>query len=142
MTSELVTMGVSGVLGFIMKIMAQNSQNQHEERMYRLKEATANNDSADRAAKRVPMDVGKQIRTIMVASCVFAVFFANFIMAIYGKPTFVQVTQMQPEVLGIIPASTRQAFVELDGFLFSEVSVHCMLALISFYFGSTVKPDK
>lgn len=135
----LSAMGLSAVGGFIMQYISAQ-QKMIADRFERDKEATAilsaNNDAA---AKRVPPDVGKGMRRILVLAILFAAVVAPFITPLVGISTWAEVTQIQPASLfGLIPESTRKFFVEIPGYLFTEDTRTALLSIISFYFGASV----
>ena len=68
-------------------------------------------DNQDKAAQRVPIDLGKGVRQLIVLACLFAVVAAPFVLPFFGISTFAEFTQKQPEsFFGLIPETTRKYF--------------------------------
>jgi hypothetical protein len=123
--------------------MAQKSQDQKEifERLIAANKQTT--DNQDKAAQRVPMDVGRGIRQLIVLAVLFATMLAPFILPFFGLPTFVEVDATTPEGLfGLIPQSTRKYFVEINGFLFASETRQILVSIVGFYFGSAAASNK
>jgi hypothetical protein len=110
------------------RLMAQNKQT---------------TENQDKAAERVPLDVGKGIRQIIVLSVLFATLLAPFILPFFGLPTFVEVDAKNPEGLfGLIPETTKKYFVEVNGFLFTSETRQILVSIVGFYFGSAAAANK
>ena len=100
-------------------------------------------ENQDKAVQRVPLDVGRVVRQIIVLSVLFATFLAPFVLPFFGIPTFVEVDAKTPEGLfGLIPESTRKFFVEINGYLFTSENRQILLSIIGFYFGSAAASNK
>lgn len=143
MTPELLSLIGGGVTGFIFKYWAQRAQDQKEmfERLIKANQQTT--DNQDKAAQRVPLDVGKNVRRLIVLTCLFAVVAAPFVLPFFGIPTFAEFTQDQPQsFFGLIPETSRRYFVEIPGYLLAQENRQVLLAIVGFYFGSAVKGDK
>ena len=132
-----------GATGFLFRYMAQKAQDQKEmfnQLMAANKQTTENQ---DKAVQRVPLDVGRVVRQIIVLSVLFATFLAPFVLPFFGIPTFVEVDAKTPEGLfGLIPESTRKFFVEINGYLFTSENRQILLSIIGFYFGSAAASNK
>ena len=142
-TPELLSLIGGGAAGFLFRYMAQKPQDQKElfERLLTANKQTTENQ--DKAAQRVPIDLGKGVRQLIVLACLFAVVAAPFVLPFFGIPTFAEYTQKQPESLfGIIPETTRNYFVEIPGYLFAEENRQVLLAVVGFYFGSAAGGNK
>ena len=143
MTPELLSLIGGGATGFLFKYWAQRAQDQKEmfDRLIKANEQTTNNQ--DKAAQRVPLDVGKNVRRFIVLTCLFAVVAAPFVLPFFGIPTFAEFSQKQPEsFFGLIPETTRRYFVEIPGYLLAQENREVLLAVVGFYFGSAVSGDK
>ena len=143
MTPELLSLIGGGVTGFLFKYWAQRAQDQKEmfERLIKANAQTTENQ--DKAAQRVPLDVGKNVRRLIVLTCLFAVVAAPFVLPFFGIPTFAEFSQKQPESLfGLIPETTRRYFVEIPGYFLAQENREVLLAVVGFYFGSAVTGDK
>ena len=121
----------------------QKMQYLQEERAWYRGNVDQATQTADKAAARVDDESGKRTRRLIVLSCLFAISLASFILPFFGHSTFAEVTQQNPEALfGLIPASTKKFFVEIPGYLLVEENRQALLAIISFYFGASVRGDK
>jgi hypothetical protein len=140
---ELISLVGGAATGFLFRYMAQKSQDQKEifERLIAANKQTTENQ--DKAAQRVPLDMGKGIRQLIVLSVLFATLLAPFILPFFGLPTFVEVDATTPEGLfGLIPESTRKYFVEINGFLFASETRQILVSIVGFYFGSAAASNK
>lgn len=142
MTPELISLIGGGVVGFLFKYWAQRAQDQKEifERLIKANAQTTENQ--DKAVKRVPIDVGRNVRRLIVLSCLFAVVAAPFVLPFFGIPTFVELKQDQPEGLfGVIPKTYKYYFIEVPGYFLAKENREVLLAVVGFYFGSSVKGE-
>lgn len=140
---ELISLVGGAATGFLFRYMAQKSQDQKEmfERLMAANKQTTENQ--DKAVARVPLDLGKGIRQLIVLSVLFATLLAPFILPFFGLPTFVEVDATTPEGLfGLIPESTRKYFVEVNGFLFASETRQILVSIVGFYFGSAAASNK
>ena len=142
-STELISLIGGGATGCLFRYMAQKAQDQKEmfnQLMAANKQTTENQ---DKAVQRVPLDVGRVVRQIIVLSVLFATFLAPFVLPFFGIPTFVEVDAKTPEGLfGLIPESTRKFFVEINGYLFTSENRQILLSIIGFYFGSAAASNK
>jgi len=142
-TPELLSLIGGGVTGFLFRYMAQKAQDQKElfQQMMAANKQTTDNQNA--AAERVPLDVGKFVRQLIVLSVLFGSILAPFVLPFFGIPTFVEVDAKTPEGLfGLFPESTRKFFVEVNGYLFTSESRQVLLSIVGFYFGSAAASNK
>lgn len=142
-TPELISLVGGAAVGFLFRYMAQKAQDQKElfQRMMDANKRTTENQ--DKAVQRVPLDVGKGIRQVIVLSVLFATLLAPFILPFFGLPTFVEVDATQPEGLfGLFPQTTRKYFVEVNGFLFASETRQILVSIVGFYFGSAAASNK
>ena len=141
--TEVVSLIAGGATGFLFRYMAQKSQDQKEmfERLMAANKQTTENQNT--AAERVPLDVGKGVRQIIVLAILFGTFLAPFVLPFFGVPTFVEVDATTPEGLfGLFPQYTKKFFVEINGYLFTSENRQILLAVIGFYFGSASAANK
>ena len=141
--TEVVSLIAGGAVGFLFRYMAQKSQDQKEmfERLMAANRQTTENQNT--AAERVPLDVGKGVRQIIVLAILFGTFLAPFVLPFFGVPTFVEVDATSPEGLfGLFPQYTKKFFVEINGYLFTSENRQILLAVIGFYFGSASAANK
>jgi hypothetical protein len=143
MPTELISLLGGGVTGFLFRFWAQRAQDQ-KEMFQRLIEANRQTtENQDKAVQRVPIDLGKGVRQLIVLACLFAVVAAPFVLPFFGIPTFAEYTQKQPEsFFGLIPETSRKYFVEIPGYLFAEENRQVLLAVVGFYFGSASGGNK
>jgi hypothetical protein len=140
---ELISLVGGSATGFLFRFMAEKRQDQKEmfERLMAQNKQTTENQ--DKAAERVPLDIGKGIRQIIVLSVLFATLLAPFILPFFGLPTFVEVDAKNPEGLfGLIPETTKKYFVEVNGFLFTSETRQILVSIVGFYFGSAAAANK
>ena len=143
MPTELISLIGGSLTGFIFKFMAQKSQDQKEifERLIAANKQTTENQ--DKAAKRVPLDVGKGVRQLIVLTVLFGTIAAPFILPFFGVPTFVEVDSSNPEALfGLIPETTKKYFVEINGYLYTSENRQILVAIVGFYFGTAAAGRK
>ena len=137
MPLELITMIGGSVVGFIFRYMAERAKERAEIYKMALGMKKAEDDSADKAAKRVPIDVGKWVRRAIVASVLFAVILAPFILSIMGYYTIVEVETEKPTwFFGLFGGGTEVMFVELKGYLMLPEVRQTLSAIVGFYFGN------
>jgi hypothetical protein len=76
-TPELISLVGGAATGFLFRYMAQKAQDQKEifERLIAANKQTTENQ--DKAAERVPLDVGKGIRQLIVLAVLFATLLAS-----------------------------------------------------------------
>ena len=142
-TPELVSLVGGAATGFIFRYMAQKAQDQKEifERLIAANKQTTENQ--DKAAQRVPIDLGKGIRQLIVLAILFATLLAPFILPFFGLPTFVEVDARSPEGLfGLIPETTRKYFVEVNGFIYASETRQILVSIVGFYFGTAAAGNK
>jgi hypothetical protein len=142
-SSELISMVAGGATGFLFRYMAQKSQDQKEifERLIQANKQTTENQN--KAAERVPLDAGRVVRQIIVLTVLFGAFAAPFILPFFGVPTFIEVDVKNPEGLfGLIPETSRKAFVEINGFFWSSENREILLSIVGFYFGTAAANRK
>ncbi len=137
MTLELITMIGGSVVGFIFRYMAERAKERAEIYKMALGLKKAEDDSADKAAKRVPIDVGKWVRRLIVCAILFAVILAPFLLSIFGYSTIVEVETTNPDWLfGLFGGGTEVMFVELKGYLMLPEVRQTLSAIVGFYFGN------
>jgi hypothetical protein len=143
LTPEFLSLIGGSLVGFIFRHMAEKRQNDKElfERLIAANAQTTSNQ--DKAAQRVPIDLGKGIRQIIVLSILFATLIAPFILPFFGVPTFIEVDARSPETMfGLIPEYTQKFFVEINGFLYTSENRQILVSIIGFYFGSAAASAK
>ena len=96
MPIELITMIGGSITGFIFRYLAERAKERAEFYKMAIGMKEAEDNSADRAAKRVPIDVGKWVRRAIVVTILFGVIAAPFILSILGYSTVVEVETENP----------------------------------------------
>ena len=113
MSLELITMIGGTVVGFIFRYLAERAKERHEIYKRAIGWKKAMDDSADKAAERVPIDAGKWVRRIIVSCVLFAVVLAPFVLSILGYSTVVEVETQNPEWLVMVGVCTHLGCVPL-----------------------------
>lgn len=137
LTPEFLSLIGGSLVGFLFRHMAEKRENEKQmfERIIGLSKQS--NENYDSAAKRVPIDVGKGIRRLIVLTILFATMMAPFILPFFGIPTFIEVDQVNPDRLfGLVPSYTQKFIVEINGFLYASENRQILLSIVGFYFGS------
>jgi hypothetical protein len=94
-------------------------------------------ENQNQAVQRVGIDAGRAVRQLIVLTVLFGAFAAPFILPFFGIPTFVEVDVKNPEGLfGLIPATAKKGFVEINGFFWSSENREILLSIVGFYFGT------
>jgi hypothetical protein len=143
MNPELISLIAGSATGFIFRHMAEKRQND-QENFKRLLEANARtNANADSAIKRIPADVGKGVRRLIVLLVLFGTIVAPFVLPFFGIPTIVEVSTTHPEVLfGLIPERKEIIFQQVNGYLFTQENRQILVSIVGFYFGNAAAGNK
>ena len=137
MSLELMTMIGGTIVGFIFRYMAERAKERHEIFQRAIGWKKAEDASADKAAKRVPVDVGKWVRRAIVMCVLFGVILAPFLLSLLGYSTVVEVETVNPEYFfGLFGGGTEVLFVELEGYLMVPEVRQTLTAIVGFYFGN------
>ncbi len=137
MPFELITMIGGSIVGFIFRYMAERAKERHEIFQRAIGWKKAEDESADKAAKRMPVDAGKWVRRVIVASILFGVILAPFILSLMGHSTIVQIEEEKSTWLfGLFGGGTEVMFVELKGYLMVPEVRQTLTAIVGFYFGN------
>ena len=143
MSVELITMAAGGLAGFIFRYLAERAKERAEIYKMAIGMKKAQDESADKAAKRVPIDAGKWVRRAIVCAILFAVVLAPFILSLTGYSTIVQVETEAPTWLfGLFGGGTEISFVEMKGYLMIPEVRQALTAIIGFYFGNAAAKTK
>jgi hypothetical protein len=140
---ELLSMLGGGITGFVFRYLAEKRDNDKQlfERLIALNEQKEK--AKDNAVKRVPIDIGKGVRQLIVLTVLFATLAAPFVLPFFGIPTFVEVQAESPEYfLGFIPSFNKTFFVEINGYLYAGEYRQILLSIVGFYFGSASAGNK
>ena len=133
MTLELIAMLGGGISGFVMRLIASQAEAQGRALESALKLQGAADDSADRAAAR---NGGVWVRRLIAVSILFAVIVAPFIMSIIDVPLALE-NESKGGLFSILFGSNN-AYINVEGFVLLPEVRQGMLALLSFYFGSSM----
>lgn len=143
MSTELLSILGGSITGFLFRYLAQKSQDQKELFSQFIKSNTQTTENQDKAVKRVPLDLGKTVRQIIVLVVLFGTIIAPFILPFFGIPTFIEVDTTSPEsFFGLLPEYGKKFFVEVNGFLYASESRQVLLAIVGFYFGTSAAGNK
>ena len=126
---ELLSLLGGGAAGFLFKLIGTMMQNQSDLAKLAIERQTAVDDSQDRAAQRDP---GSWVRRLIVASVLFAMIGAPFILSLLGVSTFVEA---EGPVWWNPFTWLAPAFHEVKGFLILDELRTTLIALVGFYFG-------
>jgi len=140
---ELISMLGGGITGFVFRYLAEKRENDKQilERLITLNEHK--DKMINSAVKRVPIDIGKGVRQLIVLTVLFGTMAAPFILPFFGIPTIVEIDAKSPELLlGMIPEYGKKFFVELNGYLYAEEYRQILLSIVGFYFGSAAASNK
>jgi len=139
LTNPAVTMGVSAVAGFIMKLKALENARRAEERLYTLDAfkvgMSESMESADRAVDRVGA-AGKVTRRWIALLLIAAVISLVFLPGLLDKPSVIEtVKESGGWLFGLFPERTRTEFVSVQGFVHMPTLLVGFGHVIAFYFG-------
>tara|TARA_R100001163_G_scaffold38259_1_gene29177 strand:- start:1646 stop:2071 length:426 start_codon:yes stop_codon:yes gene_type:complete len=138
MSVELLAMLGGSLSGFIMKLIAAQSQSQAAQLDAILKKQGMADDSADKAAKRGGQ-AGAIVRRVIAICTLFAVIFAPFILAFFNQPVTIEANKAGG-IFGFLFGdifSKGNGWIELQGYVLLPEVRQTMLALVGFYFGSS-----
>lgn len=143
MNMELLSLIGGGITGFLFRYLAEKRQSEADNFSRLIAILDKNKETQDAAASRVPIDVGKITRRIIVICILFSSVLAPFVAPLFGMQTFIETNENNPESLfGIIPEYTRKVFVQLHGFVYTQEMKQTLLAIVGFYFGSASASNK
>ena len=128
---ELLSLLGGGIAGFIFRLIGTITQRQADLTEMAIKTRLSLDQSHDKASKRDP---GSWVRRLIVASVLFAIVGAPFVLAILGIPTTVETSG--PDWWN--PFSWFASnWEEIHGFLILQEVRTTLLALVGFYFGGS-----
>ena len=145
-SNPTVTMAISAVAGFLMKLKALDNERRQQERLQTLEafkvgmsESTA---SADAAAARTPSNYGRASRRFIAFALVAAVIALVFVPGLLDKPSVIQTTkEVGGWLFGLFPGQTKTEFVSVQGFVHMPALLIGFGHVIAFYFGqAAAKP--
>lgn len=128
MTPELIAMFGGSVVGFIMKLIAAQQQNQAAQFEMMLKKQELADASADKAASRG----GVWMRRLITASVLFAIIVVPAVIAF----TDIGVS-IQRETKGFLGLFSGTKWETIGGYVILPEVRQTTLAIVGFYFGSS-----
>lgn len=136
--AEILSLLGGAVSGFIFKYMAQAQADRAAAFDQLLKQQSANDDSADKAEKRVSSDskAGFWIRRVIVLAILFGVILGPFLLALLNKPITVEVLTPVKSFLGLWNFGGTTKFYELQSYLLIPEVRQALMCIIGFYFGN------
>lgn len=143
LTPEFLSLIGGSLTGFLFRHIAEKRQNDKQafERLIALNNKS--NENYKKAVERVPIDVGKGIRRMIVLAVMFSTLIAPFVLPFFGIPTFIEIDQINPErFFGFSPEYTQKFIVEINGFLYTAENRQILVSIIGFYFGSAAAGAK
>mgnify|MGYP003123996863 CR=1 FL=1 len=133
MSIELLAMLGGSLSGFVMKLIAAQSQAQAAQLDGILKKQGIADKSADKAMARTGQ-AGAIVRCTL-----FAVIFAPFILAFFNEPVTIEANKAGG-IFGFLFGdlfAKGNGWIELQGYVLLPEVRQTMLALVGFYFGSS-----
>lgn len=133
MSIELLSMLGGGVTGFVMRLISAQAESQSRAFEAMLQKQQVSDDSADRAASRT---AGVWVRRTIAILILFAVIVAPFIFALIDVPLALE-SQRSGGIFAPLFGS-KVTYENVQGFVLLPEVRQGMLALLSFYFGSSM----
>ena len=129
LTTELLSMLVGGLAGFIFRFMATSMENQQKTTELLLQKQAVADDSADRAAMR-----GSHVgRRVLVFTVLWVLAVAPFLGAFLNIPTWVEHERAPWDLLGIFTGGWNK----LQGIIILPELRAALLAAVGFYLGGS-----
>ena len=132
MSLELISLIGGNVTGFVTRLIASQIESQQRMLEAQVKKQEVADASADAAAKR---GGGVWVRRIIACSILFAVIVAPFILALIDIPVAVEKETMVGFFSFLI---NKVQYEQVTGFILLPEVRQGMLALLGFYFGSSM----
>lgn len=122
-----------GITGFVMRLVASQSEAQGRALDAMLSKQEAVDASADKAAAR---GAGVWVRRLIAVSILFAVIIAPFIVSLINVPLAIE-KESTGGLLSFLFGKSN-GYINVEGFVLLPEVRQGMLALLSFYFGSSM----
>ncbi len=136
MAGELIQLIGGGAAGFLFKYFAEQRKAQQEALLLAIRRGQFADGSADRAARRVPLDVGKLTRRVIVFSVVFGLILGPAIFGAMGWNIVVErVEHYGGWLFGLLPQWSETVYENVSGFLILPEVRATLPVLVGFYFG-------
>ena len=140
LANPTLTMAISAVAGYLMKLKALDNARRQEERLYALDalktRLTYGSDSADRASERANDSWGKMTRRGIAWMLVTAVIALVFVPGLLDKPSVIEtVRESGGWLFGLFPDRTKTEFVSVQGFVHMPALLVGFGHVVAFFFG-------
>ena len=132
MSIELLSMLGGGITGFVMRLVASQAEAQGRALDAMLQKQEMADKSAEAAAGRG----GVWVRRVIAVSILFAVIVAPFILSLLNVPVALE-KESGGSIFSLI-FGKQNGYINVDGFVLLPEVRQGMLALLSFYFGSSM----
>lgn len=132
MSIELLSMLGGGITGFVMRLVASQAEAQGRALDAMLRKQEVADASAEAAANRG----GVWVRRLIAVSILFAVIVAPFITSLINVPLAIE-KEASGGIFSLIFGS-QNGYINVEGFVLLPEVRQGMLALLSFYFGSSM----
>lgn len=132
MSIELLSMLGGGISGFVMRLVASQAEAQGRALDAMLQKQEMADKSSEAAANRG----GVWVRRLIAVSILFAVIIAPFILSLLNVPVALE-KESGGGIFSFIFGSNN-GYINVDGFVLLPEVRQGMLALLSFYFGSSM----
>jgi len=132
MSIELLSMLGGGISGFVMRLVASQAEAQGRALDAMLQKQEMADKSSEAAANRG----GVWVRRLIAISILFAVIIAPFVLSLLNVPVALE-KESGGGIFSLIFGS-RNGYINVDGFVLLPEVRQGMLALLSFYFGSSM----
>lgn len=132
MSIELLSMLGGGITGFVMRLVASQAEAQGRALDAMLRKQEAVDASAKAAANRG----GTWVRRLIAICILFAVIVAPFLLSLLDVPVALE-KESGGGILSFL-FGTQHGYINVEGFVLLPEVRQGMLALLSFYFGSSM----
>ena len=132
MSIELLSMLGGGITGFVMRLVASQAEAQGRALDAMLQKQKMADKSAEAAAGRG----GVWVRRVIAVSILFAVIVAPFILSFFQVPIALE-NSSRGGLFSLIFGQNNE-YINVNGFVLLPEVRQGMLALLSFYFGSSM----
>ena len=137
--TELVSLFGGAASGFLFKYLSIKAQDEKAKFDRMMNAIDKQDQSADRAAARTQDDAsGNWTRRLIIMFVLFGCILAPFVLAMLDKPIITEVTTPTRNFLGIFEWGGNARFYQLPSYLLSKEVLQSLIAIVSFYFGSSV----
>ena len=132
MSIELLSMLGGGISGFVMRLVASQVEAQGRA----LDAMLQKQEMADKSSEAASNRGGVWVRRLIAVSILFAVIIAPFILSLLNVPVALE-KESGGGIFSFIFGSNNE-YINIDGFVLLPEVRQGMLALLSFYFGSSM----